>query len=382
MSKIDITVNNKRNTVDSRNETRAYDGDGHLVAQRLSKLMGSLDAGVEGQTMSIQIDNGNGVQAHGTFTLSSVVAGDSLIVGAQTFLASATPTGHNQFLVGVSDAATATNLAAAINANPSLADVVTASASGAVVTVTSKYWSDVANNIPISGDLAGSNGLGLAASYGVIADSTITNTGATAITGSLALSPGTSVTGFPPGTVSGTQDIANTNASSAQAALLASYTALSALPSSHDYSGTNMGTLTLTPGVYKWTSSAALTGTMTLNGAGQYVFQIGSTLTVASAGSVALTNGATAANVFFLVGSSATVGTTATMAGNIEAVASITLNTGASLNGRAMAQTGAVTLADNAITVPVMNPSIVASGAFLTGGVSPSANSYVFGGNL
>jgi type VI secretion system secreted protein VgrG len=104
-----------------------------------------------------------------------------------------------------------------------------------------------------------------------------------------------------------------------------------------------------------------LTGTLTLSGAGQYVFQIGSTLTTASNSSVVLINGALAGNVFWQVGTSATLGTTTAFAGNILAQSSITLNNGASLSGRALARIGAVTLNDNAISGAVTTGSPVLS---------------------
>jgi hypothetical protein len=196
-------------------------------------------------------------------------------------------------------------------------------------------------------------GLGSASGYPVLAASTVTSTGATAITGKLGLSPGTSVTGFPPGTVTGAQDIANAAAAQAQLDLTTAFN-----DAANRSGGTlivgDLGGQTLPPGVYKSNSSVGLTGVLTLdaqgNAAAVWIFQIPSTLTVANAASVVLANGALAANVFWQVGSSATIGTTATMLGTIMAQASVTINTGATLSGRAMARTGAVTLQANTIT--------------------------------
>lgn len=198
--------------------------------------------------------------------------------------------------------------------------------------------------------------LGAAQSFGVLADSTITNTGATVITGDLGLSPGTSVTGFPPGTVTGTQHITDATAAQAEIDATVAYLALAAQVPFVDLTGQDLGGLTLVPGNYKFSSSAQLTGALTLNAGGDpsstWVFQIGSTLTTASASSVVLAGGAVAGNVFWQVGSSATLGTTTAFKGTIIAQASITANTGAAVDGRLIALTGAVTLDDNAITVP------------------------------
>ena len=130
--------------------------------------------------------------------------------------------------------------------------------------------------------------------------------------------------------------------------------------------GQDLGSVgNLAPGLYYFTSSAQLTGTLTLDAGGdpnaQWFFQIGSTLTTASASSVSIINGGTAGNVFWQVGSSATIGTGTTFAGNIYAEASITVNTSASVNGRLIALTGAITLDDNAVTVAPVSPSIIAT---------------------
>lgn len=209
--------------------------------------------------------------------------------------------------------------------------------------------------------------LGGAQGFGVLAASTITNTGASVITGDLGLSPGTSVTGFPPGTVTGTQHITDPQAAAAQSDATVAYVALAALTPSTDLTGQDLGGLTLPPGNYHFDTSAQLTGTLTLDAANDpgatWVFQIGSTLTTASASVVALVNGALAGNVFWQVGSSATLGTTTTFKGTIIAQASITADTGASVtDGRLIALTGAVTLDTNAITVPPAAEAITTSG--------------------
>lgn len=195
--------------------------------------------------------------------------------------------------------------------------------------------------------------LGDAAGFAVLASSTVTNTGATVVTGDLGLSPGTSVIGFPPGTVTGTQHITDTEASNAQTDAGAAFTAFNLLTVDATL-GADIGGTTVTAGVYDFSSSAAITGTLTLDGGGNadavFVFLIPTTFIPATSSIVSLTNSAQAGNVYWIVGSSATLSTSSTIKGNIIAQASITLDTSASLEGRAFALTGAVTLDTNAVT--------------------------------
>jgi len=215
------------------------------------------------------------------------------------------------------------------------------------------------------------------ASFAILGGSAITNTGPSVITGNVGLSPGTAITGFPPGTVVPPSAIFNSDATAIQAQidLFNFYNDLSAMPATQDLSGQNLGGLTLTPGVYSFSSAAQLTGSLTLNGLGNpnatFVFNIGSTLTTASASSILLINGAQGSNVFFRVGSSATLGTTTAFEGDIVALTSITLDTGAGINcGAALAHNGAVTLDDNTITVCMASITLISS---ILGG-SASAN--------
>lgn len=202
--------------------------------------------------------------------------------------------------------------------------------------------------------------LNTAGNFAVLGGSAVTNTGPTVVTGELGVSPGSSVTGFPPGiVVLGTIHTADATAAQAQADLTNAYNTaagLACLPA-NDLTGQNLGGLVLTPGVYCFDTSAQLTGTLTLDFQGdpnaQFVFQIGSTLTTASASSVVLINsGGTACppNVFWQVGSSATLGTGSSFTGNVLALTSITLTTGANLSGRVLARNGAVTLDTNVVT--------------------------------
>src|SRR3954447_8868582 len=223
--------------------------------------------------------------------------------------------------------------------------------------------------------------LGTAQSYAVLAGSTVTNTGPSVITGGLGLSPGSAVTGVPPGRVSGgTIHAADAAALSAQSSLTTAYNSAAGQSCMLDLSGQDLGGQVLTPGVYCFSSSAQLTGTLTLNGQGNaaaiWIFKIGSTLTTASGSSVVMSGSGSQCNVFWQVGSSATVGTGTSLAGNILALTSITMNNSARIFGRALARTGAVTLDTNTanasvcVVAPGGCPAITLAPATLPNGTS------------
>ena len=196
--------------------------------------------------------------------------------------------------------------------------------------------------------------LGTAESFAVLGATTVTNTGPTEIVGDLGVGPGSAITGFPPGLVIGAVHAADAVALQAQADVTTAYNSLAGLPCDTDLTGMDLGSMTLTPGVYCFSSAAQLTGALTLDALGDpaavFVFQIGSMLTTASNASVVMTNGGLACNVFWQVGSSAVLGTGTEFSGNILALASISLNSGTTLSGRAFARTGAVTLDANTIS--------------------------------
>jgi hypothetical protein len=210
--------------------------------------------------------------------------------------------------------------------------------------------------------------MGTASSYSVLGASTVTNTGPTTMNGSLGLAPGTSITGFPPGLViaPGTTNNNNAAANQAQADLTAAYT--NAAGRSIDATTTaDLANLTLQPGVYSGPSKSALslTGPLTLDGAGNnaavFIFQTDSTLTTASSSTVTLINGAQGCNVFWLVGSSATLGTSSVFAGTILALTSITVTTNVTVRGRALARNGAVTLDSDTFSSPTCAAAVPAA---------------------
>ncbi|HYP20184.1 MAG TPA: ice-binding family protein, partial [Chloroflexia bacterium] len=153
--------------------------------------------------------------------------------------------------------------------------------------------------------------LGTAGSFGVLGGSAVTNTGPTTVDGDVGVSPGTSVTGFPPGLATGTIHAGNAVAAGAQADANTAYNDAAGQACDFDLTGQDLGGLTLTPGVYCFSSSAQLTGQLTLDGGpgSVFVFRIGSTLTTASNAEVSVINGVEPCNVFWQVGSSATLGT-------------------------------------------------------------------------
>jgi len=225
--------------------------------------------------------------------------------------------------------------------------------------------------------------LGSAGAFGVLAGSTVTSTGGSTVNGDLGISPGTILTGAP--TVNGTTHLADPIAAQAQLDLTAAYNdAAGRTVGAVTVSG-NLGGQTLAPGLYKSTSSLEISsGDLTLDAQGDtnavFIFQMGSTLTTTAGRQVILSGGAKAANIFWQVGSSATLGTTSVFKGNILALTSITVTTGAAVEGRLLARNGAVTLDANTITTEssamlyTLQSAVAASGQF-TDAAGQSLNS-------
>lgn len=201
--------------------------------------------------------------------------------------------------------------------------------------------------------------LGTAGNFAILAGSTVTSTGLTIVNGGdIGVSPGTAITGFGPGILDAPYAFHSGDAVALQAEsdLTTAFNAAAALPATHTLTGQDLGGQTLSPGVYFFSSSAQLTGTLTLNDLGdpnaQFVFQIDSALTTASNSAVVTIEGGSnpGSTVFWEIGSSATLGSNSAFEGHILAYASISLDTGASiLNGSALAENGAVTLESNSI---------------------------------
>jgi hypothetical protein len=274
-------------------------------------------------------------------TLSSYATPPSVFVAADTaqmaWYVAQNPTNNTSLLFGL------------IPPNPPFVSLTSAPADFTVSVATA----NTACQAPVA--------LGTAASFEVLAGSTVSNTGGTVITGGdLGLSPGTAIAGFPPGTVTppATMHIADSAAAQAKVDWTTAYGNNDAvgLPGATLLGAGDLSGLTLTPGLYQTTSVAQISTNMTLDAQGDvdavFIFQIGSTLTTAAGTQVILANGAQAKNVYWLVGTSATLGTNSIFVGTIMADASITLGTGAILNGRALANSAAVTLDSNAVVAP------------------------------
>jgi hypothetical protein len=196
-------------------------------------------------------------------------------------------------------------------------------------------------------------GLGTLDSFAVLGHTTVTNTGPSVITGDVGLSPGTSAPGFPPGMVNGTFHINDSVAAKAQDDLTTAYNDAAGRSSTATVAADLAGQ-TLTPGVYSAASTMGLSGALTLDAENNpnavFVFQVGSGLNIASASHVLLTRGAQSCNVFWKVGSSAVIDSSAVFVGNVMANQSISMKTAATLDGRVLARNGAVTLDTNTIT--------------------------------
>jgi hypothetical protein len=212
--------------------------------------------------------------------------------------------------------------------------------------------------IPMAAKAAPVN-LATAQPFVVLGGAGVTNTGPSVLNGDLGVTPGTSLSGFgAPAVVNGATHANDAVAAQAQADLMTAYNVAAGQPIApgNELTGVDLGGLTLSPGAYGYSTSAQLTGQLTLDAHGdpnaQFVFVIGSTLTTASASSVVLTNGASPCNVFWKIGSSATFGSGTAFEGNIMALTSISLNSGVTVLGRALARNGEVTLINDVLTLP------------------------------
>jgi hypothetical protein len=239
--------------------------------------------------------------------------------------------------------------------------------------------------------------LGKAAPFAVLAGSTVTNTGATVVSGDLGVYPGSAVTGFTTSTTPGTGTVVNGKqykatsvAKTAQASLSVAYTDAAHAPSTQNVTGENLASKTLTAGVYTSTSSMTLTGTLTLSGttSSVFIFQAASTLIAGTTSAVVLTGGVQACNVFWQVGSSATLKTGTKFDGTVMALTSASLTKTVVVSGRILAKTGAVTLLSDHVTVPTCSapPSTTTTTTTTTATTktttAPSSTSVVLGASV
>ncbi len=295
-----------------------------------------------------------------TATFSKAMNGAT--INATTF----TLTGPGGAVAGAVSYVTATNVA---TFTPTVALAINTSYTATITTgAADTFGNHLAANFPwtfttgpicVPPPLPGVSPLGTACNFGILgATPVVSSIGPTIVTGGdVGIWPAASITGFPPATLTGVKHAGDAVAMQAQSDLTTAYNNAAAAAGGAILPA-DAGGLTLAPGVYKTTSaqpSLGITGNLTLSGpaTGVWIFQIVSTVTTASGNSqIIMSGGGLSKNVFWVVGSSATLGTNTTFAGNIMAQASITLNTGATLNGRALARTGAVTLDSNIVNVP------------------------------
>jgi hypothetical protein len=218
--------------------------------------------------------------------------------------------------------------------------------------------------------------LGTTSGFGVLAGAGITNTGPTTINGDIGSYPTTSISGTGSMTINGTNQGGDGLTQQAKTDLVTAYNNAAGQGPTTPITA-DLGGQTLVPGVYNSASSVGLTGTLTLNGGGDpsavFIFQAGSTLTTASASQIVLANGTQACNVFWQVGSSATLGTGSSFLGTVLAAQSITVTTGVTIDGRVLAQNGAVTLDTDTISAPSCTTPTTAGTATSTTVAAPTA---------
>ena len=318
------------------------DPDAWAYLRDLSTYFGQGECGATSLKVTVQ---DGAVPATTLVTLQGFVNGDTITVDGVVFTGAGNSDGNN-FVVGGTDAITAANFAAKLNAssNPAIECLMGASSALNVITLTSLIPGPIGNfqtasisaHGVVSGGSSGTNATLLTAStYAALAKSTITNTGNTILKGDLGLSPGTSVTGFPPGLVSGTKHITDAAAAQAQVDATAAAVALQATGPGTDVTGANLGTTTKTPGTYSSSSTLVWSsGDLTLNGAGTYIFLATTSMTTAANVNLILTNGATADKVYFVTGTFITFGANNTLAGNFMAGSAVTTASNTVVSGR------------------------------------------------
>ncbi|MDT7603417.1 MAG: type secretion system secreted protein VgrG, partial [Acidobacteriota bacterium] len=295
--------------------------------------------------------------------------------------------GEGQTYLGTLTADASGNFSGTLTATLTLGDKITGTATDASNN-TSEFAANVTSAAPPHAP-----SLGAAASFAVLAGTTITSTGLTVVSGNVGVSPGTAVTGFPPGVIQNGQIYSGGGslAGPAEASALTAYNDLkgqACLPANNlsgKILGVTTGAVTLAPGIYCFDTSAQLTTTLTLNDGGDpnaiFIFQIGTTLTTASGAQVVMSSGGRGANVYWQIGTSATIGTFTALRGNVIASTSITMTTSASTTGRLFALDGAVTMDTNAVdAVPGASapPNVALLNSVTPSGTQPPGTDLVY----
>jgi len=338
---------------------------------------------------------GNAVSATSNITFALVAAGDTVTIGSTVFTGSNSPTGTNQFQTNATPSAAADKVAAAslasvINSNTDTQKLVVASnvTGTPVVNLVVRSAGVLGNFLPVSisahGIVAGPSApstnatLASAATFAALGDTAVTNTGNTVLHGDLGVSPGSSITGFPPGVFTGSLHQADSVAAQAHTDATNAATALQATGPGTNISSTDLGGDTITPGTYSASSSGTWSaGALTFNGAGDYILLFGTSLTLPASASMVLTNGATANRIYFVTGTTFTFGANNTTFGNILAGTSITTAASTIHTGRLL------TYGPSGTTITFPSAAIVnspAGNAPAIGGGSEDAGIAVFNG--
>lgn len=316
--------------------------------QRFGSLFSDVAGGVHSGRLTVAT---NAVQATATISFALVAAGDTVTIGNVVYTGTNGTPGATGFQTNATpsvaaDKVAAASLASKINANTTSNQLVSASnvSGAATIQMTVLIPGTLGNFLPIAisahgtitnGAIVTPSPLLTASTYAVLAETGVSNTGSTVLNGDLGISPGTSITGFPPGIYSG--NLHQTDAAAAQALVDAgaAVTALSAITPNTTIS--QLGGVTLTPGHYSFAAAGVWTsGNLTLSGKGVYVIQCGTSLTMPASVAVVLTDGAVANDVYFITGSAFTFGASCTVNGTILAGTAITLAASSVLNGRAL----------------------------------------------
>ena len=344
--RLDVLVG--RSGASVKNALRPLSGFQPAALERVGSFFSDIAGGIHSGLIHLAT---NATQATATITFSLVAAGDTVTVGSTVFTGANSPSGTSQFQTNVTPSAAADIVAAAslateINLNTATSQLVTAVnvAGTAVVTLTVQTPGTIGNFLPVSisahgvvsgGSVGANTTLLTAATYAVLAQSAITNTGNTLLNGDLGLYPGTSVTGFPPGLVSGTKHITDAAAAQAQVDVTAAAVALKATSVDTVITSQDLGSYTAIPGHYKAAAAGTWSaGALTLNGAGTYIFEFVTSLTLPANASIILTGGATADKVYFITGTFTTFGADNVLYGNFLAGSAITTASNTVLHGR------------------------------------------------